>query len=190
MANRNLFLLVSIVVLAAVVLFPTGYGEILNYDNPNCVVNSTLEPEEEGNYIDCNTPEAIRDNKTRCCDVEGAKGCCGEETKSDKMIAIGTSIGVVTVAMMTACFIVFWCNPDTVPCLKRCPCKCCKRGTDEFSEMTDLTDDIKKVGQNNQMYLRDNDMDEYAPPERYDMPEELKGEVKDDWWGHAGASSF
>jgi len=84
---------------------------------------------------------------------------------------------------MTACFVVFWCNPDTVPCLKRCPCKCCKRGTDEFSEMTDLTEEIKKAGMANQTYMRDADMDEYAPPEKYDMPDELREDVRDDWWG-------
>lgn len=49
--------------------------------------------------------------------------------------------------------------------------------------MTDLTEDIKKVGAANQMYMRETDTDEYAPPEKYDMPDELKGEVRDDWWG-------
>ena len=49
--------------------------------------------------------------------------------------------------------------------------------------MTDLSEEIKKVGIMNQTYLRDPDMDEYAPPEKYDMPEELKEDVQDDWWG-------
>jgi len=40
---------------------------------------------------------------------------------ANKMVAIGTSIAVITVAIGTACFVVFWCNPDTLPCLKKCP---------------------------------------------------------------------
>jgi len=45
------------------------------------VIDDSLPPEEEGNYVDCNTPEAIADNKTRCCQVEDSKGCCTNETK-------------------------------------------------------------------------------------------------------------
>lgn len=51
-----------------------------------------------------------------------------------------------------------------------------------------MTEDIKRVGQANQSYMRDND--EYAPPERYDMPEELKADVQDEWWGSAGTTNF
>jgi len=58
--------------------------------------------------------------------------------------------------------------------------------------MTDLSDEIKRVGASNEAYLRDSQYDEYAPPEKYDMPEELKGNVTDDWWGSSsgGASAF
>lgn len=50
--------------------------------------------------------------------------------------------------------------------------------------MSDMSEDIKKIGLANQNYLREqNDMDHYAPPEKYDMPEELKENVTDDWWG-------
>lgn len=56
--------------------------------------------------------------------------------------------------------------------------------------MTDLTDEIKKAGMANHSYMRDTDMDEYAPPEKYDMPDELKGDVRDDWWGTASATNF
>lgn len=44
-------------------------------------MNDTIAREEEGNYIDCNTPESIADEKTRCCKVEKDVGCCEEETK-------------------------------------------------------------------------------------------------------------
>lgn len=56
--------------------------------------------------------------------------------------------------------------------------------------MTDLTEDIKKGGMANQSYMRDPENDEYAPPEKYDMPEELKGNVQDDWWGAPGGTTF
>jgi len=63
-----------------------------------------------------------------------------------------------------------------------CRCKCCHRG--------DLTEDIKKIGIQNQNYLREPEEDEFAPPERYDMPEELKGKVEDDWWGSPQGAAF
>lgn len=47
--------------------------------------------------------------------------------------------------------------------------------------MTDLTEASK--AHSNPSYVRERNHDEYAPPERYDMPEELKGDVTDDWWG-------
>ena len=40
----------------------------------------------------------------------------------------------------------------------------------------------------NEMYMRDPDMDEYAPPEKYEMPDELKEDVQDDWWGATSGS--
>ena len=58
----------------------TAYSEILDYDNPDCIVDDSLPPDEEGNYVDCNTPEALADNRTKCCDIEGEKGCCENKT--------------------------------------------------------------------------------------------------------------
>lgn len=58
----------------------TVHSEILDYENPDCVVDDALPPDEDGNYVDCNTPESLADNKTRCCDIEGSKGCCTNET--------------------------------------------------------------------------------------------------------------
>ena len=67
-------------------------------------------------------------------------------------------------------------------------CKCCRPKDDEFGELSDLSDEIKKAGIENEMYMRDPDMDEYAPPEKYEMPDELKEEVQDDWWGATSGS--
>lgn len=54
--------------------------EIANYDDEKCIINPDIPADEEGNYVDCNTPEQIEAKNTRCCDVEGSKGCCPEET--------------------------------------------------------------------------------------------------------------
>ncbi|XP_067937818.1 uncharacterized protein [Watersipora subatra] len=185
MATKHLTIFLSVCFLF---LSQTVYSEILSYDDEDCIVNPDLPADEENNYVDCNTPEALADNRTRCCDIEGEKGCCENTTQSNKMIVIGTTIGMITAAVAGTCFVVFWCNPDTIPCFQKLPCKCCHRGSDEFTEMTDLTDDIKKTGHSNQMYMRDPEADEFAPPEKYDMPEELKGDVQDDWWGASGTA--
>lgn len=59
-----------------------------------CVVNASIPVEEEGNYIDCNTPEQIEAKSTRCCDVEGAKGCCSDETPYVALMFLVTIIGM------------------------------------------------------------------------------------------------
>ena len=59
----------------------TVHSEILDFDNPDCIVDDTLPPDEEGNYVDCNTPESLAENRTKCCDIEGNKGCCENKTE-------------------------------------------------------------------------------------------------------------
>jgi len=39
--------------------------------------------------------------------------------RTDKLMIICTTIGIVTASVATACFIVFWCNPTTMPCCKK-----------------------------------------------------------------------
>ena len=56
-------------------------SEILDYNNPDCVKNASLAPEAKDNYVDCNTPKNIADNKTRCCKIDGENGCCGNSTE-------------------------------------------------------------------------------------------------------------
>lgn len=50
-----------------------------DFSDDNCVVDATLPREEEGNYMRCDTEEAIAANTPRCCLLDNTVGCCAPE---------------------------------------------------------------------------------------------------------------
>lgn len=166
----------------------------------NCIVNASLSVDEEGNLVECSGTEP------RCCKVEGVTGCCPAETKTQRLWWIMTIIFSATACIMTVCFICFWCDSRTFPCIKPLEDKipCMRKKTYGLNdEMSDLSRDIKKQrvngsragGLNNHGFGADDGAghragaDEFAPADAYDTPAELRGQVVDDWWGGGGSTS-
>ena len=48
---------------------------------PECIVDKTLPPGEDGNYLDCSLEETAKDGKTDCCQLDGQTGCCKKGEK-------------------------------------------------------------------------------------------------------------
>ncbi|XP_033751276.1 uncharacterized protein LOC117335414 [Pecten maximus] len=89
-------------------------------DDPNCIIDSTLEATASGNYLDCLSDEMVAAGTTSCCTIDKAKGCCKEGGRWDKMIIIGCAIGGTTIVLAIIIFYVMWCKRDTIPCIGRC----------------------------------------------------------------------
>ena len=46
-----------------------------------CIVDKTLPPSDDGNYLDCSLDETAKEGKTDCCDLDGQIGCCKKGAK-------------------------------------------------------------------------------------------------------------
>lgn len=77
--TRNFLYFTALNEVINIELFPgfTTGGEITDYKDKQCIINKTLEATAPGNYLDCKTPEAIENNNTRCCKMDGNTSCCG-----------------------------------------------------------------------------------------------------------------
>jgi len=48
--------------------------------DPKCVVDDSKPAAAPDNYMDCNTTQARKSNRTSCCNIEDEIVCCDGET--------------------------------------------------------------------------------------------------------------
>ncbi|XP_013393755.1 uncharacterized protein LOC106161364 [Lingula anatina] len=169
MAGRHVLVL-SVTILLTCLLSLRAQDD-QDFSNDDCVI---AEPRtEEGNYMRCDTEESIAAGTPRCCKKDNTVGCCEETQAFGRMAQIGTGIACGTVFLMTVTFIIFWCNEDTFPCLKKCKkrCTCCQKCKERREEQKRKKEEKIKRKQKQ----------EEAKKEVF----AFRQEVQDDFWGIA-----